>query len=70
MTTNLKPKINEELDKYETELRKNNTKISENKIKKMRKKKKEEISDKIKIYVGLFYELFHQQSFEKAISYR
>lgn len=69
MTTNLKPKINEELDKYETELRKNNTKISENKIKKMRKKKKEEISDKIKIYVGLFYELFHQQSFEKAISY-
>ena len=28
--------------------------------------KKEKISDEIKIYIGLFYELFHQQSFEKA----
>ena len=35
----------------------------------MRKNKKEEISDEIKIYIGLFYELFHQQSFKKAISY-
>ena len=63
MTTNLKPKITENIDKYEAELRKNNTKISENKIKKMRKNKKEEISEEIKIYIELFYELFHQQSF-------
>lgn len=69
ITTNLKPKITEELDKYEVELRKNNTKISENKIKKMRKNKKEEITGEIKIYMELFYELFHQQSFEKAINY-
>lgn len=44
MTTNLKQKINEELDKYEAELRKTQPKISKNKIKKIRKKKKEEIS--------------------------
>ncbi|WP_157064710.1 hypothetical protein [Methanobrevibacter millerae] len=69
MTTNLKPKITEELDKYEAELRKTQPKISEYKIKKMRKNKKEEMSNEIKIYVGLFYELFHQQSFDKAIRY-
>lgn len=34
MTTNLKPKITEELDKYEAELRKTQPKISETKIKK------------------------------------
>ena len=69
MTTNLKPKITEELDKYEADLRKTQPKISEYKIKKMRKNKKKEISDEIKIYVGLFYELFHQHSFDKAIRY-
>ena len=53
MTTNLKPKITEELDKYEAELRTNHPKISESKIKKMRKKKKEKISDEIKIYIGV-----------------
>ena len=65
MTINLKPKITEELDKYEAELRKNNPKISESKIKKIRKNKKEELSDEIKLYIGLFYELFHQQSLTK-----
>ena len=69
MTANLKPKITEELDKYEAEIRKTQPKISESKIKKMRKTKKEEITDEIKIYTGLFYELFHQQSFDKAIKY-
>lgn len=59
MTTNLKPKITEEIDKYEAELRKTQPKISETKIKKMCKTKKEELTDKIKIYIGLFYELFH-----------
>lgn len=34
MTTNLKPKITEELDKYEAELRKTQPKISETKSKK------------------------------------
>lgn len=34
MTPNLKPKITEELDKYEAELRKTQPKISEYKIKK------------------------------------
>ena len=61
MTTNLKQKINEELDKYEAELRKTQPKISKNKIKKIRKKKKEEITKEIKEYIELFYELFHQQ---------
>ena len=40
MTINLKPKITEEIDKYEVELRKNNPKISENKSKKYEKTKK------------------------------
>lgn len=35
----------------------------------MRKNKKEEITNEIKIYIELFYELFHQQSFEKAKNY-
>ena len=35
----------------------------------MRKTKKEQISDEIKIFMGLFYELFHQQTFNKAIRY-
>ena len=69
MTTNLKQKINEELDKYEAELRKTQPKISKNKIKKIRKKKKEEITKEIKEYIELFYELFHQQSFKKAKNY-
>ena len=69
MTLNLKPKITEELDKYEAELLKTQPKISKSKIKKMRKTKKEEITDEIKIYIELFYELFHQQSFDKAIKY-
>ena len=69
MTTNLKPKITEALDKYEARLRKTQPIISETKIKKIRKTKKEEITDEIKIYIGLFYELFHQQSFDKAIKY-
>ncbi|MFM5882148.1 hypothetical protein V4U87_02265 [Methanobrevibacter gottschalkii] len=54
MTTNLKPKITEELDKYEAKLRKTQPKISETKIKKMRKNKKEEITNEIKTYIGLF----------------
>ena len=69
MTTNLKPKITEKLDKYEAELKENKPKISKSKIKKMRKEKKEEISDEIKIYIGLLYELFHQQTFNKAKRY-
>lgn len=55
MTTNLKPKITEKLDKYEAELKENNPKISKSKIKKMRKEKKEEISDEIKIHIELLY---------------
>ena len=43
MTTNLKPKIKEKLDKYEAKLKENNPKISKSKINKMRKEKKEEI---------------------------
>ena len=35
----------------------------------MRKEKKEEMSGEIKIYVGLLYELFHQQTFNKAKRY-
>lgn len=35
----------------------------------MCKTKKEEITDEIKIYIRLLYELFHQQSFDKAIGY-
>lgn len=35
----------------------------------MCKTKKEEISDEIKIYIRLFYELFHQQTFDKTIRY-
>ena len=35
----------------------------------MCKTKKEEITDEIKIYIRLLYELFHQQSFDKAINY-
>ena len=69
MTTHFKPKITEELDKYEAELRKNDSEISKSKIKKLRKKKKDEINDEIKIYMELFYELFHQQSFDKAKRY-
>ncbi len=69
ITTNLKPKITEEIDKYKTELRKTHPQISETKIKKMCKTKKEEITTELKIYMELLYELFHQQSFDKAISY-
>ena len=69
ITTNLKPKITEELDKYETEFQENNQKPQKAKSKKIRKKKKEEITDEIKIYIELLYELFHQQSFDKAKSY-
>jgi len=69
MTTNFKPKITEEIDKYEVELRINDPEISESRIKKMRKKKKEEINDEIKIYMELFYQLFNQQSFDKAKKY-
>ena len=69
ITTNLKPKITEEIDKYKTELRKTHPQISESKIKKMCKTKKEEITTELKIYMELLYELFHQQSFDKAISY-
>ena len=69
ITTNLKPKITEEIDKYKTELRKTHPQISESKIKKMCKTKKEEITAELKIYMELLYELFHQQSFDKAISY-
>ena len=69
MTTNLKPKITENLDKYEAELKEHKPKISKSKIKKMRKEKNEEISDEIKIYIGLLYELFHQQTFNKAKRY-
>lgn len=40
MTTNLKPKKTEEINKYEVKSqKKNNTKISENKIKKKNEKK-------------------------------
>ena len=69
MTTNFKPKITKILDEYEVELRKTQPGISESKIKQKRKDKKEAINNEIKIYIGLFYELFHQQSLEKAISY-
>ena len=40
ITTNLKQKITEELDKYETEFRKNNLKASKSKIKKNTKREK------------------------------
>ena len=40
ITTNLKPKITKELDKYETEFQENNPKASKSKIKKARKEKK------------------------------
>ena len=69
VTTNLKPKITEEINKYEAELRKTHPNISKSKLKKMCKTKKEEITDEIKIYLRLLYELFHQQSFDKAINY-
>ena len=69
MAAHFKPKITEELDKYEVELRINDPEISESRIKKMRKKKKEEINDEIKIYMELFYQLFNQQSFDKAKKY-
>ena len=44
MTTNLKPKITKELDKYKAELQKTQPKISETKIKKMCKTKKKGVS--------------------------
>ena len=69
MTAHFKPKITEELDKYEAELRINDPEISESRIKKIRKKKKEEITTEIKIYIELFYQLFNQQSFNKAKKY-
>ena len=69
ITINLKPKITEEINKYEAELRKTHPNISKSKLKKMCKTKKEEITDEIKIYIRLLYELFHQQSFDKAINY-
>lgn len=69
ITTSLKPKITEELNKYGKEIRKNNPKISKTKINELIKNKKDKIKKEIKISLNLFYELFHQQSFEKAISF-
>ncbi|WP_123833381.1 hypothetical protein [Methanobrevibacter sp. A27] len=54
MTTNLKPKITEELDKYEAELRKTQPKISETKSKKCAKLKKKKLTNEIKTYIRLF----------------
>ena len=68
ITINLKPKITKKLDKYEVEFKKNNPQSPESKIKKIRKEKKE-IMDRIKIYKEILYELFHQQSFDKAKRY-
>ena len=44
-------------------------KISKTKINELIKNKKDKIKKEIKISLNLFYELFHQQSFEKAISF-
>ena len=69
INTSLKSKITEELNKYEEEIRKNNPELSKTKINELIKNKKDEIKDEIKICLNLFYELFHQQSLEKAMSF-
>ena len=69
--------INERIKKFlkqkDIELRiqfkKENEKISEYKLNKKVKKEIENLKDEINIYKQLFFELFEQQTYDKAISY-
>ena len=69
--------INERIKKFlkqkDIELRiqfkKENEKISEYKLNKKVKKEIENLKDEINIYKQLFFELFEQQKYDKAISY-
>ena len=65
----MQSEINKTIKNYKQELKRKHPELSDYKIKKINKDKKEDLKQEIKEYLELFHELFNQQNFNKAIRY-
>ncbi|WP_042693668.1 hypothetical protein [Methanobrevibacter oralis] len=65
----MQSEINKTVKNYKQKLKIKHPELSDYKIKKLIKDKKICLEQEIKEYLELFYELFNQQNFKKAIRY-